>query len=245
MHTAKVGIVGLGQMGLGISEAFSQKGFCVVGADLGHDLVSLEDCDLVIEAITEDAEAKKAIFGKLEKIVKKDAIFASNTSSISISLLASSVLRKDKFIGMHFMNPVPVMKLVEIIKGHQTSLETEKIIQDIAKSLDKITTVSEDYPGFIANRILMPMINEAFYALMEGVASKEDIDTTMKFGCNFPMGPLKLADLIGLDVCLAILEVLHKGFGQDKYAPCPLLRRYVQAGNFGRKTKRGVYVYGL
>lgn len=200
------------------------------------------DVDLVIEAIYENKEAKLFIFKELDNIVKADSIFASNTSSISITEL-STIARPDRFIGMHFMNPVPVMKLVEIIRGYSTSDETFNIIKELSIKLDKDPVEVFDYPGFISNRILMPMINEAVFALMEGVASKEDIDTVMKLGMNHPMGPLTLADFIGLDVCLAIMEVLYNGFNDPKYRPCPLLKKMVAAGKLGRKSKEGFYKY--
>lgn len=200
------------------------------------------DTDLVIEAVYEDKEVKIMIFKELEERIKKESIFASNTSSISITEL-SAVCRADKFIGMHFMNPVPVMKLVEIIRGYSTSDNTFHTINDLAIKLDKTPVEVFDYPGFISNRILMPMINEAIFALMEGVASKEAIDTVMKLGMNHPMGPLTLADFIGLDVCLAIMEVLYNGFNDPKYRPCPLLRKMVAAGKLGRKTGEGFYKY--
>jgi len=198
--------------------------------------------DLVIEAIFENKEAKISIFNKLDKILKRDSIIASNTSSISITELAASC-RSDKFIGMHFMNPVPVMKLIEIIRGYSTSDETFKTIKELSHKLDKIPVEVFDYPGFISNRILLPMINEAIFALMESVASKEDIDTVMKLGMNHPMGPLSLADFIGLDVCLAIMEVLYNGYNDSKYRPCPLLKKMVAANKLGRKTGEGFYKY--
>ena len=198
--------------------------------------------DLVIEAIFENKEAKISIFNKLDKILKHDSIIASNTSSISITELAASC-RSDKFIGMHFMNPVPVMKLIEIIRGYSTSDETFKTIKELSHKLDKIPVEVFDYPGFISNRILLPMINEAIFALMESVASKEDIDTVMKLGMNHPMGPLSLADFIGLDVCLAIMEVLYNGYNDSKYRPCPLLKKMVAANKLGRKTGEGFYKY--
>lgn len=207
------------------------------------DIDRLKNCDLVIEAVIEDEMVKREVFHSLAAILKEDAIIATNTSSISITRLAQFSGRAHKFIGMHFMNPVPLMQLVEIILGHHTDEDTIISITKVAQKMGKTTTIVNDYPGFAANRILMPMINEAFYALMEGVASAKDIDLTMKLGCNQPMGPLALADLIGLDTCLAILEVLHKGLGDSKYRPCPLLRKYVEAGMFGRKTSEGVFKY--
>lgn len=200
------------------------------------------DVDLVIEAIYENKEAKLDVFNKLNSIIKEDSIFASNTSSISITELSASN-RADKFIGMHFMNPVPVMKLVEIIRGYSTSDETFKTIEELAKKLGKVPVEVFDYPGFISNRILMPMINEAVFALMEGVASAEDIDTVMKLGMNHPMGPLTLADFIGLDVCLAIMEVLYTGYNDSKYRPCPLLKKMVAAKKLGRKSGEGFFKY--
>ena len=198
--------------------------------------------DLIIEAIIENKEIKQNIFKKLESIVKADSIFASNTSSISITEL-SSVCRSDKFIGMHFMNPVPVMKLIEIIRGYSTSQDSYETIKDLSVKLGKTPVEVHDYPGFISNRILMPMINEAIYALYEGVATAEDIDTVMKLGMNHPMGPLTLADFIGLDVCLAIMEVLLNGFNDSKYRPCPLLKKMVAANKLGRKTGEGFFKY--
>lgn len=200
------------------------------------------DAHLIIEAIYENKEAKLNIFKQLEKTINSDCIFASNTSSISITEL-SAVCRADKFIGMHFMNPVPVMKLVEIIRGYSTSDQTYQVIKDLSIKLDKEPVEVFDYPGFISNRILMPMINEAIFALMEGVASKEAIDTVMKLGMNHPMGPLTLADFIGLDVCLAIMEVLYNGYNDPKYRPCPLLKKMVAANKLGRKSGEGFYKY--
>lgn len=206
-------------------------------------LNDLKDCDLIIEAIVENEAVKTDLFKKLDEIVKPDAIFASNTSSIPITRLGAVTQRSPQVIGMHFMNPVPIMKLVEIIPGMNTSEEVATKIKELAKFLGKEISYSKDYPGFVVNRILMPMINEAFYALMEGVASAKDIDTGMKLGTNQPMGPLTLADFIGLDTCLSILRVLHEGLGDPKYRPCPLLCKYVEAGKLGRKTKSGVYEY--
>jgi 3-hydroxybutyryl-CoA dehydrogenase len=200
------------------------------------------DVQLVIEAIYENKQAKLGIFKQLEKQINPNSIFASNTSSISITEL-SAVCRSDKFIGMHFMNPVPVMKLVEIIRGYSTSDETYQIIKNLTLKLDKEPVEVFDYPGFVSNRILMPMINEAIFALMEGVASKEAIDSVMKLGMAHPMGPLTLADFIGLDVCLAILDVLYTGYNDSKYRPCPLLKKMVAANKLGRKTGEGFYKY--
>lgn len=207
---------------------------------------SLEDhheSDIAIEAATENIELKQKIFRDLDGVVKPDGILASNTSSISITLLSNQTKRCDKVIGMHFMNPVPMMKLVEVIRALQTSDDTYGATLKLAADLGKTTTTSQDYPGFIANRLLMPMINEAFFALMEGLASAEDIDETMKLGMNHPMGPLQLADFVGLDTCLAVCEMLHSGLGDSKYRPCPLLKKYVEAGWLGKKVGRGVYTY--
>lgn len=203
----------------------------------------LEKAEFVIEAVTESEEIKMNIFRKLDDICPADVILASNTSSISITKLASVTSRPDKVVGMHFMNPVPVMKLVEIVMGLCTSEQTYTKTVQLAERLDKTVITSKDSPGFIVNRVLMPMINEAIFALNEGVCSAKDIDTAMKLGTNHPMGPLELADLIGLDTVLSILEVLHSKLGEDKYRPCPLLRRYVDAGHLGRKTNRGFYQY--
>jgi 3-hydroxybutyryl-CoA dehydrogenase len=200
------------------------------------------DSDLIIEAIYENKEAKLNIFNRLNSLIKEESIFASNTSSISITELAAST-RPDKFIGMHFMNPVPVMKLVEVIRGYSTSDSTYNTIKELSVKLDKTPVEVHDYPGFISNRLLMPMINEAIFTLMEGVASAEDIDTVMKLGMNHPMGPLTLADFIGLDVCLAIMEVLYNGFNDSKYRPCPLLKKMVAAKKLGRKTGEGFFKY--
>jgi 3-hydroxybutyryl-CoA dehydrogenase len=200
------------------------------------------DIDLVIEAIYENKDAKISLFNKLHTIIKQESIFASNTSSISITELASAS-RPDKFIGMHFMNPVPMMKLIEIIRGYSTSDTTYTAIRELSLRIDKVPVEVHDYPGFISNRILMPMINEAIYTLMEGVASAEDIDTVMKLGMNHPMGPLTLADFIGLDVCLAIMDVLYSGFNDSKYRPCPLLKKMVAAKKLGRKSGEGFFKY--
>lgn len=208
--------------------------------------VSLEDfsnADFVVEAIIENLDLKRKVFSALDEITPAESILASNTSSISITKIASVTKRPDKFIGMHFMNPVPVMKLVEVINGLATSKETTEITVDLSKKFGKIPVEAMDFPGFISNRVLMPMINEAIYALFEGVGTVEAIDEVMKLGMNHPMGPLTLADFIGLDTCLAILNVLYEGFGDTKYRPCPLLKKYVDAGYFGRKSGRGFYDY--
>ena len=203
----------------------------------------VKDADLVIEAVTENRDLKFKIFADLDAKAKPGAILASNTSSISITEIAARTKRPELVIGMHFMNPVPVMQLVEVIRGLATSDATTSKVLDLSKAVGKTPVEARDFPGFIANRILMPMINEAVYCLMEGVGTAEAIDTVMKLGMNHPLGPLALADLIGLDTCLAILEVLHDGIGDPKYRPCPLLRTYVAAGWLGRKTKRGFYNY--
>jgi 3-hydroxybutyryl-CoA dehydrogenase len=211
--------------------------------DLSMDLESSSEASLFIEAASEDSGLKYRIFTDLDRIAKRGAVLASNTSSISITEIARRTSRPDKVIGMHFMNPVPVMKLVEIIRGLATSDETTKYVTDIALRLEKTPVEVNDYPGFVSNRVLMPMINEAAYCLMEGVAQAEAIDQVMTLGMNHPMGPLALADLIGLDTCVAILEVLRDGLGDPKYRPCPLLRKYVAAGWLGRKSGRGFYTY--
>ncbi|WP_164667549.1 3-hydroxybutyryl-CoA dehydrogenase [Virgibacillus doumboii] len=207
------------------------------------DLQDAQSVDLVIEAIVENMEVKSNVFGELDQIAPKHAILATNTSSLPITEIAAKTTRPDQVIGMHYMNPVPVMKLVEIIRGLQTSDETYQAIEDMTHKLSKTPVEVNDAPGFAANRILMPMINEAIFALQEGVASVEDIDTVMKLGMNHPMGPLTLADFIGLDTCLYIMEVLHDGYGDSKYRPCPLLRKYVNAGWLGKKSGRGFYQY--
>lgn len=204
---------------------------------------AIKIADLVVEAVAEDQAVKAKIFAQLDAHAPQDCILATNTSSLSITTIAAFTKRPEKVIGMHFMNPVPVMRLVEIIKGHQTSKNTVETITSLTEQIEKVPLVAADYPGFVANRILLPMINEAIEALFQGVAEVEAIDEMMKLGMGHPMGPLRLADFIGLDVCLSVLEVLHQGFGKDKYAPCPLLRNLVAAGNLGVKTKRGFYDY--
>jgi 3-hydroxybutyryl-CoA dehydrogenase len=209
----------------------------------GTDLGALAACDLIVEAASEREDLKFALFADLDRLAGPDAILASNTSSISITSLAARTKRPELVIGMHFMNPVPVMQLVEVIRGQSTSDTTTLLVMDVARELGKTPVEVSDYPGFVANRVLMPMINEAAFCLMEGVASAESIDVVMRLGMNHPMGPLALADLIGLDTCLSILEVLHRGLGDDKYRPCPLLKRMVAAGQLGRKTGRGFFSY--
>ncbi|USK33777.1 3-hydroxybutyryl-CoA dehydrogenase [Bacillus sp. F19] len=249
-----------------LKEEFVQKGFAAINKNLQrqvdkekmtaeqkHEIlgrltasIDLQDAaqtDLVIEAAVENMKIKSDIFAKLDEITPEHTILATNTSSLPITEIAAATKRPEKVIGMHFMNPVPVMKLVEIIRGLATSEEVYQAIEDMTKTLKKVPVEVNDFPGFVSNRILMPMINEAIYTLYEGVAEKEAIDEVMKLGMNHLMGPLTLADFIGLDTCLYIMETLHEGFGDDKYRPCPLLRKYVKAGWLGRKTGRGFYSY--
>src|SRR5579863_9320626 len=282
MSISSMGVIGAGQMGVGVAQVAAQAGVRVVLNDVNEALcirglqglernldrlvqrgrlkleerdrimrnigtsARLEDLtkvDFVLEAVIEQEDAKIALFQKLDKICPPEVIFASNTSSISITRMGARTSRADRFIGMHFMNPVPAMKLVEIIRGLATSQETFEATRTLAERLGKNTMTAEDFPGFIVNRILLPMINEGIYTLYEGVGGVTDIDTAMKLGTNQPMGPLELADLIGLDTCLAIMEVMHRVFGDDKYRPCPLLKKYVDAGYLGRKATRGFYTY--
>ena len=228
-------------------EKLAEKGGAEPDEVLGR-IAAVDDlvaADLLIEAVVEDAAVKTEIFRRADEVLPPEAILASNTSSIPITSLAAATGRPDRVIGMHFFNPVPVLKLVEVIRAVQTSDETAAAITGLAEDLGKVPAQANDFPGFVSNRILMPFINEAAYALLEGVAEAEAIDTIAKLGFAHPMGPLALADLIGLDTCVAIMEVLHDGLGDPKYAPCPLLRQYVQAGRLGRKSGRGFYEYGL
>ena len=265
-------VVGAGQMGGGIAQVVAASGRRVslhdpypgavdraldgmrrsltkLGVDVDDTLARIAEvddlvpADLLIEAIVEDPVAKEELFRRADEALPGEAILASNTSSIPITSLAAATKRPDKVIGMHFFNPVPVLKLVEVIRAVQTSDETAAAIVELARDLGKEPAEANDFPGFVSNRILMPFINEAAYALMEGVAEPEAIDTIAKLGFAHPMGPLALADLIGLDTCVAIMDVLHRGLGDPKYAPCPLLRQYVQAGRLGRKAGRGFYAY--
>jgi 3-hydroxybutyryl-CoA dehydrogenase len=276
-----IGVIGAGQMGLGIAQVLAVAGYDVALIDLntsildhafaaidkslaklaekgklteeprtifarlrpGSAISELQSAQFAIEAVTENEGLKLEIFRSADATMNPRGIIASNTSSLPITRLAAATKRPDRVIGMHWMNPVPLMKLVEVIRGHATAQATYEVTRALAEKSDKITIDAQDYPGFVVNRVLMPMINEAFFALMEGVASAADIDTGMKLGTNQPMGPLALADFIGLDTCLSILNVLHDGLGDPKYRPCPLLRKYVEAGHFGKKSGRGVFAY--
>ncbi|TVQ34002.1 MAG: 3-hydroxybutyryl-CoA dehydrogenase [Geminicoccaceae bacterium] len=209
----------------------------------GLDYAIFHDCELVVEAASENEQLKRKIFESVVAAVKPDALIATNTSSISVTRLAAATDRPERFIGMHFMNPVPRMQLIEIIRGIATQEDTYQAIKQVAEKMGKVSVTAEDFPAFIVNRILLPMVNEAVYTLLEGVGNVESIDTAMKLGANHPMGPLELADFIGLDTCLAIMQVLYEGLNDSKYRPCPLLAKYVEAGWLGRKTKRGFYDY--
>ena len=282
MEIKKIGVVGAGTMGNGITHVAALSGYQVIMADVTDEIVQramktidknlqrgvdkgkvteeqkqealsritlttdfsqMKAVDFVIEAVNEDFDIKRQVFSQLDSLCPPQVVLASNTSSISITKIGATTHRPDKVIGMHFMNPVPVMKLVEIICGVDTSKETLSTTHSLATAMGKTPVEVNDFPGFISNRILMPMINEAIYALMEGVGSAEAIDSVMTLGMNHPMGPLTLADFIGLDVCLSIMEVLYEGFGDPKYRLCPLLRKMVAAGHLGRKTGRGFYKY--
>lgn len=210
---------------------------------LANEITAAQKADLIVEAVVEKMEVKQAIFAELDSLAPNHTVLATNTSSLPITEMAAVTTRPEKVIGMHFMNPVPVMKLVEIIRGLATTDEVYQAVYETTKKLNKTPVEVHDFPGFVSNRILMPMINEAVFTLYEGVANEEDIDQVMKLGMNHPMGPLTLADFIGLDTCLFIMETLHKGFGDDKYRPCPLLRKYVKAGWLGRKTGKGFFTY--
>ena len=273
LHIKKIGVIGAGQMGAGIAQVVAASGRRVelhdpypgavdrglaamrtslerLDADVEGTLARVQPvddlvaADLMIEAVVEDAAVKADIFARADEALPPAAILASNTSSIPITSLAAATARPERVIGMHFFNPVPVLQLVEVIRGLQTSDETAAAIVALARDLGKTPAEARDLPGFVSNRILMPFINEAAYALLEGVAEPEAIDTIAKLGFAHPMGPLALADLIGLDTCVAIMEVLHEGLGNPKYAPCPLLREHVEAGRLGRKSGRGFYAYG-
>lgn len=223
----------------------SEVNSAIDNIEISTNIEKMHCCDLIIEAVKEDYNIKSEIFKKLDTICNSKTIFASNTSSISIDHLSSKLNRKDKFIGMHFMNPVPIMKLIEVVKGKETSLDTINFIKDLSRSIDKIPIECNDSPGFVSNRILMPMINEAAFCYMEGVADPEAIDSIMKLGMGHPMGPLRLADLIGIDVCVYIMNVLYDGLTDEKYKPCPILNDMIEKNKLGNKTKEGFYRYEL